>query len=113
MWKRRYSGSVRRRFHSVMNGPVKNAAMTVNTPMGPPAKTAMTVTAMSCVMRQAVNENGRRWEAMGATASMGATPMRVFRYSDTPNVNSSVPTTQRGGGEHQVARERQKVERPR
>ena len=76
-----------------MNGPVKNAAMTVNTPIGPPAKIAMTVTAMSCVMRQAVNENGRRWDAMGATASMGATPMRVFRYSDTPNVNSSVPAT--------------------
>ena len=29
----------------------------------------------------------------GAMASMGATPMRVFRYSDTPSVNSSVPST--------------------
>ena len=95
-----------------MNGPVKNAAMTVNTPMGPPAKTAMTVTAMSCVMRQAVNENGRRWEAMGATASMGATPMRVFRYSDTPNVNSSVPTTSVAAANTRSRGMRQKVERP-
>ena len=41
--KRRYSGSVANRFHAVINGPVKNAAITVNTPMGPPASTARTI----------------------------------------------------------------------
>ena len=42
------------RFHAVISGPVMNAATTVNTPMGPPASTATTVTRMSCAMRTGV-----------------------------------------------------------
>ena len=77
----------------MIKGPVKKAATIVNTPTGPPITKAMTVTNMSWIMRQRVYGAPVTFTAIGATASMGDTPMRVFKYIETPSVNTSVPAT--------------------